>query len=231
MKKKYLNFALVFVLVCISPLLLTGCNIFKKAMDRYLSVVPTDQNYKATLTYRNQTSNGDHSKSWSVIRKTASISGETRQVIYVQYAFTDNENHSSDFEKTLMFVNVAENQQTVLSLNNGTWEKHTGSFGDKWSDIYGSYSKPGSFVYEFTEDINGRDFPKSMKNETTDYIEYDFGRDNEVFRISNNPYHVLLYYNFDYQDTHIRKEGTITLGTPNDTIPALSTITEELLSD
>ena len=52
-----------------------------------------------------------------------------------------------------------------------------------------------------------------------------------MFRILNNPYHVLLHYSFDYQDTHVLKEGTLTLGATGESIPYLSTITSEMIGE
>lgn len=222
MKKNYFALALMMVCLITCSICLSAC----KQMDRYLSVVPTDQDYKATLSHDLETDSGHFKQDWKVVRKSANICGEDRNIIYVEYTYTNFINDSHNFSKTLMYVS-----EKVLALEGTSWQNYTGSFGDKWSDIYGSYSNSLSFVYEFTQDINGRDFPKNLRNETEDYLEYDFGRDNEKFRISNNIYHVLLYYNFDYENTHVKKQGTLTLGTPADTIPYLSTITNEMLQD
>ena len=218
--------ALVCIVIC--SIALTGC--FKR-MDRYLAVVPTDQEYKATLTHHLETSNGNYDHSWTVIRKNVNFCGENRMVIYVEYSSVDNRNHYHDYEKVLLYTyNYNTSEGYSLTLNGNQWENDTSLFSG-WSDIYGSYSKSGSFVYEITRDINGRDFPSNKKVETSEYLEYDFGRDNEVFRISNNPYHLLLHYSFDYQDTHVLKEGTLTLGTPSETIPYLSTITYAMIGE
>ena len=230
MKRKLLSFMLAFVCVITCGIALTGC----KSMDRYTAVVPTDQEYKATLNYTWGVNNDNYEQDWKVLRKDVTICEQERTVIYVEYSeysYKNNENHSQDLEITLLYI-YNNNEGNVLRLNGDQWEKYTtGSFGDKWSDIYGSYSQSGSFVYEMTKDINGRDFPSSKKVQTTKYLEYDFGRDNEVFRISNNPYHVLLYYNFESDASYNHTEATLVLGTPSETIPHLSTITSEMIGE
>lgn len=230
MRRKFLSIVLALVCIVICSVALTGCG---KRMDRYLSVIPTDQEYSATLTHHLETSNGNYDHSWEVMRKVENVCGENRTVIYVKYKLVDNRNHDYDYTKELLYTYNQNNQQGYsLSFNSDTeqWQTDSSSFSG-WSDIYGSYSKPGSFVYEMTSDINGRDFPSSSKVETADYLEYDFGRDNECFRISNNPYHVLLYYSFDYKDTHVLKKGTLKLGKPTKAIPYLSTITAEMIGE
>ena len=225
--KSILSFMLTFVCVITFGIALTGCG---KNMDRYMSVVPTDQDYEATLNYTWGVDDSNYEESWKVIRKNVTFCGQERTVIYVEYSYKNNKNHSYDYERTLLYT-YNNNQGYVLRLNGNQWETYTGSFGDKWSDIYGSYSKPGSFVYEMTSDINGRDFPSSKKVQTTEYLEYDFGSYGEVFRISHNPYHVLLYYNFESGTTFNHKEATLMLGTPSETIPHLSTVTPEMIGE
>ena len=208
--------------------LMTGCfNFFN---DTYFAVVPTDQYYMATLSWRSQTNSSDYSYNWKVIRKQANICGQDRDVIYVEYSFVDNGHRLTDWDRTLLYFYDGTDGH-VFSYDGSEWQKYTGSFGDKWGDIYGSMSKPGSFVYEITSDINGRDFPKRVKTATTnEYIEYTFNSYEEKFRISNDPYHVLLYYNFDYETTHIRKEASFVYGSPADVIPDLNTITTDMIA-
>lgn len=229
-KNKILSFMLAFVCVVMCSVALTGCG---KNMDRYHAVVPTDQEYLATLTHHLETSIGNYDYSWTVMRKIENFFGKNRAVIYVKYKSVDNQNHAHDYDKELLYT-YNDNNHTgyafAFNSDNNQWETDSSLFSG-WSNIYGSYSKPGSFVYEITCDINGRNFPSSNKVETAEYLEYDFGRDNERFRISNNPYHVLLYYSFDYQDTHVRKNGTLKLGKPNKEIPYLSTITTEMIGE
>lgn len=226
MKRKILSFMLSFVCVMTCGIALTGCG---KKMDRYLAVVPTDQEYTATLIHHLETTNGSYDFAWTVMRKNVYFCGKNRMVICVDYALVDNRNHDYDYEIALLYTyNDNTNQGYSFVLTGNQWEADT---NHEWSDVYGSYSKPGSFVYEITSDINGRDFPADKKVETAEYLEYDFGRDNEVFRISNNPYHVLLHYSFDYQDTHVLKEGTLTLGATGESIPYLSTITSEMIGE
>ncbi len=221
--KRFLGIMLVVAIVLTATIGLASCST---RMDRYHAVVPTDTDYLATLKTINQNSMGNYVYEWKVMRKSADICDQQRTVIYVEYTFTDALAHSGDFERTLLYV-----EGKVLSLSESGWAPYTGSFGDKWSDIYGSYSVSGSFVYEMTQKINGRDFPVKFKKETSDFIEYKFDRDNEMFRISKDIYHLLLNYTFDYQDTHLKHEATFVLGTPADSILALDTITPEMLAD
>ena len=220
--KNLFKMIISFALVLVCGVLFTGC--FRR-MDNYLSVVPTDRNYTATMTQTLKTSSGNYTTDWKVIRKTENVCGENMVVIYVEYSSKDNNNHANDFNRTLLYVN-----SKVLGLSGENWVSYTGSFGDKWSDIYGSMSKPGSFVYELTDRINGRDFPQDIKTETQEYIEYDFGRDNEVFRISNDMYHLLLFYSFDNGTSSVSQSATFDYSEPQETIPYLSTITINLIS-
>lgn len=216
MKKNILKFSSTLFCIVTSSLTLSSC---LRQMDHYLSVVPTDTYYKSTLHYVLDTAVGGFTSEWLVIRTSENIEDEDRDVIYIEYSTMDNDETNPNIEITLIFV-----EKQVFSLQEDRWVPHTGSFGDKWSDIYGSMSNPSSYVYEMTMDINYRHFPTDLKKTTSEYIEYDFGKYNEVFRISNNIYHVLLYYSFDYQETSIRKAATLSLGKPSDTIPYLSTI-------
>ena len=220
--KNLFKMIISFALVLVCGVLFTGC--FRR-MDNYLSVVPTDRNYTATMTHNFKTESGNYTTDWKVIRKTENVCGENMVVIYVEYSSKDNNNHANDFNRTLLYVN-----SKVLGLSGESWVSYTGSFGDKWSDIYGSMSKPGSFVYELTDRINGRDFPQDIKTETQEYIEYDFGRDNEVFRISNDMYHLLLFYSFDNGTSSVSQSATFDYSEPQETIPYLSTITIDLIS-
>ena len=203
--KSILSFMLTFVCVITCGIALTGCG----KMNRYTSVIPTDQDYKATLNYTWGVNDDSYKEDWKVIRKNVTFCGQERTLLYT----------------------YNNNQGYVLRLNGNQWEPYTGYSGDKWSDIYGSYSQSGSFVYEMTDSINGRYFPSSKKVETSEYLEYDFGRDNEVFKISNNPYHVLLYYNFKSSSSFNHKEATFTLGTPAEQIPYISTVTPEMIGE
>ena len=227
MKKKIFIKILSLIMIITCSICLTACG---KKMDRYLSVIPTDQAYKATLNYTWGVDGSNYEEKWKVIRKDVTFCGEVRTVIYIEYSYKNNENHDHDYTRTLLFT-YNNDEGHVLRLNNNQWEPYTGSFGDKWSDIYGSYSKPGSFVYEMTDCINDRDFPSNKKVETEEYLEYDFGKDNEKFRISNNPYHILLYYNFEYGTTFNHKEATFILGVPTDEIQYLSTITPDMIGE
>ena len=165
-----------------------------------------------------------------VIRIQATICGEVRDVIYVEYSFVDNRGELSDWSRTLLYFYDGTDGH-VFSYNGTQWEIYQGSFGDKWGDIYGSMSAPGSFVYELTQDINGRNFPKRFKTATTnDYIEYTFNDYEETFRISNDPYHILLYYNYEYQTSHEVKQASFDYGNPTDVIPHLDTITANMLA-
>ena len=224
MKSKVFSIVLSFVMIITCGICMTACG----NTDRYLSVIPTDQAYNATLKYEWGVDGSSYKEDWKVIRKDVTICEEERTVIYVEYSHTDNNNNAHNYTRTLLHI-YNNNEGHVLSLNGNQWEPYTGAFGDKWSDIYGSYAKPGSFVYEMTQDINGRDFPANKKVETEEYLEYDFVRDNEKFKISNNPYHVLLYYNFEYGTTFNKKEATLSLGVPADEIQYLDTITPDMI--
>ena len=196
-----------------------------RPMDRYLSVFPTDTDYLITASHHLQTSNGDHTHNFKAIRKTITIAGQNRVVIYVEYSFIDGKNSNYNYDRTLMYV-----EQKVLRLNDTSWEPYTGSFGDKWSDIYGSAASSDSLVYTLTAYINGRDFPVDLKKTGAGYLEYDFGKDNEVFKISDDIYHLLLFYSFDYNDTHERIESTVNYITPPEEIKYTNTITAQMLA-
>lgn len=222
MKGKFFSFLLAFVLMFAFVPFLTGCG-----NNTYLAVVCTDKQYKATMSYNNKAENGEFTKYWTVLRKDVTVCGAEHTAIYIEYSFVDNDDNSNNYDRTLMCING-----NVLSLVGSAWQSYTGSFGDKWSDIYGSMNQPSSFVYELTQPINGRNFPTKYKTATTDeYIEYDFKKYNEKFKISNDMYHICLYYNFEYGQTRNHQEATFVYGAPTDTIPHLDTITPEMIAD
>lgn len=245
MKKKIFSLILSFVCIIACGFGLTGC----RQMDRYLAVLP--EYYDATLHYTLQmidkydknTYTSDYEYDWVVKRikdvEIPCLDNAKKDLIYVEYTYTNNLNHTYDYERTLLYYyNKNVGDGFVFRLNGTQWESYTGSFGDTWTNIYGSMNKAGSFVYEMTEDINGRDFPQNIKTETTnEYIEYDFKDDEEKFRISNNPYHVLLYYNFYNPGSngkigsHTEKVATMNPTSPNFTVPYLSTLTAEMLHE
>ena len=194
-----------------------------RPMDRYLSVFPTDTDYLITASHHLQTSNGDHTHNFKAIRKTITIAGQNRVVIYVEYSFIDGKNSNNNFDRTLMYV-----ENKVLSLEGNSWQVYTDSFGDRWGDIYGPTS--GSLTYILTSYIRGRDFPVDLKKTGVGYLEYDFGKDNEVFKISDDIYHLLLFYSFDYNDTHERIESTVNYITPLEEIKYTNTITAQMLA-
>ncbi len=228
--KNVVDFVIVFGFIVVCCLAFTGC--FGKKMDRYLSVVPTDQEYTATLSFHNEISLGNEDFKWKVMRKNVDFCGADRDVIYVEYTYTNKISPDYNCEEKLLYkYNQNTNEGYSLRLNENNWEINTNLFRGSWDSVYGSSSQSCSFVYEFTNNINGRDFPSDGKVETAEYIEYNFVNDNESFKISNDPYHVLLFYSFDYQDTHVLKKGTLSLGKPTELIPYLSTITFEMIGE
>lgn len=229
------NFLLIFFSILLLPCMfvLSGCiNIFNP-IDRYLSVVPSDREFEATLLYTNETNIGSSTMDWYVARTTKAVAGQNREIIYMEYKFTDNDDDYS-YEETFLYV-----ESTVLFLKDGTWKKYDTSSDrpyDTWGRIYGSASQPSSFVYELTQPINYRDFPQRKKtNTTSEYIEYTFDDGGEVMRISNNMYHVLLYYKFDYVKSatnfsHVRKEANFSFSAPSKVIDT-SSITQDMLEN
>ena len=228
MKKKPIAILILTLCFIVESLFLYGCKFSFVKKDNYFAVVPTDTYYKATLTTHNENSIGNYDKSWKVLRKPVNVLEENCDVIYVEYSLTDNIHENYNTSIILMYI-----KSTVLKFDGEKWVKNDEtSFVTRWSHVYGSYSSAGTFVEEMTGKVNGRDFPVKYKTNTTeDYIEYTFPNDNEVFRISNNIYHLCLYYTFDYNDTHISQNGSIELKNPTDEIPALNTITESLFND
>lgn len=66
MKRKILSFMLAFVCVITCGIALTGCG---KNMDRCTAVVPTDQEYTATLIHHLETTNVNYDHAWSVVEE------------------------------------------------------------------------------------------------------------------------------------------------------------------
>ena len=232
MKKNFLR-AMFLLLILPLGFVFTGCDLFRR-VDRYTSVVPTHLQYEATLSYRNHTNLGDDLYTWYVGRDTREVAGENRDILYLEYAYTDLENEAHNRTATYLFVGGK-----AFFLDGAVWADYESSTSpnkpyDKWNNVYGSYSKPGSFVYELTEDINGRDFAKRDKtDENEKYIEYTVDDGEEVIRISNDPYHLLLLYTFDYVESennfsHVRKEATFEYHAPTKQIITTS-ITLEML--
>lgn len=224
MKKKILSFALVIVMLA-SCFLFSGCfNSYKT----YFAVVPSDQPFYSTLTYtmKSQRDNYDREYNFNVIRKAATVAGQERDVIYVEYSHDDKLNDYYDANYTLLFV-----AGKSFYLDGDSWQKDESSLWTKWSTVYGSMSKSGTYVYMMTEPINGRNFYNKYKSaETSEYLEYTFNHDEETFRISNNMYHVLLHYHMKTSVHEINHNATLVLGNSSFVIPHLSTITAEMLA-
>ena len=64
---------LAFVCIITCGIVLAGCG---KNMDRYTAVVPTDQDYKATLNYTWGVDDSNYEEEWKVIRKNVTFCGQ-----------------------------------------------------------------------------------------------------------------------------------------------------------
>ena len=224
MKKKILSFALATLMLS-SCLLFSGClNSYKT----YLAVVPTDRPFYSTLNYttKSERDNYDREYNFTVIRKSATVAGEVRDVIYVEYSSENKLNHDYDTEYTLLFV-----AGKSFYLDENTWQRDVSSLWTKWSEAYGSMSNSETYVYLMTQPINGRNFYDKYKTaETSEYLEYTFNYDEETFRISNNMYHVLLHYHIKTDVFEENHNATLVLEESNFAIPHLTTITAEMLA-
>lgn len=231
MKRKILTFLLSLIILS-STFCISGCiNIFNK-IDSYLAVIPTDREYEANFNYSLNTNLGSHVRNWYVARTNKAVAGQNRDIIYMEYQLINPENETYNREVTYLYV-----ESTVFFWNEGHWEKYETSPNrpyDTWDNTYGSYSKPSTFVYELTQPINGRDFAQRDKtNTTSEYIEYSI-KNEEVIRIANNMYHVLLYYKFDYVKnandySHELKQATFNFTAPSKVIDT-SSITQDMLT-
>ena len=231
MKRKILTFILSLIIIS-STFLLSGClNIFNR-VDSYLAVIPTDREFESTFNYSLETATGVCVMDWYVARTNKAVAGQNRDIIYLEYRYTNPENETYNREVTYLYV-----ESTVFFWHENHWEKYDTSSNrpyDTWSDVYGSYSKPTSFVYELTQPINGRDFAiRDKTNTTAEYIEYSI-KNEEVIRIANNMYHVLLYYKFDYvknvnEYSHELKQATFNFTAPSKVIDT-SSITQDMLN-
>lgn len=224
MKKKILSFVFA-IMIMASCFLLSGClNSYKT----YLAVMPTDQHFYSTLNYtmKSERDNYDREYNFTVIRKTATVAGQERDVIYVEYSNDDKLNDYYDLNYTLLYV-----AGKSFYLEGNSWQKDESSLWTRWSTVYGSMSNSGTYVYMMTEPINGRNFYNKYKSaETSEYLEYSFNRDEETFRISNNIYHILLNYHLKTSVHEINHNATLVLGESNFAIPYLSTISAEMLA-
>ena len=222
-KKPLMFFAMSFVMSAV--FLLSGCFSF---YDTFLAVVPTDQPFYSTLTYsaRNDNDNYNYEYNFTVVRKTATVAGEQKEVIYCAYNYDDNINDYYDSEGILDFV-----AGKSFYLDGDEWKEDVSSLWTQWSMYYGQMGKSGTYVEFMTGPIENRHFPKRLKTaETADYLEYTFKFDEETFRISNNPYHVLLYYHMNTGELLINQNATLVFGEPNFVIPHLDTITADMLA-
>ena len=154
------------------------------------------------------------------------VAGEPKEVIYCSYDYDDKINDFYDDEGVLIFV-----AGKSFYLDGNEWKEDVSSLWTKWSMYYGQMGKSGTYVEFMTGPIENRLFPKRLKTaETEEYLEYTFKYDEETFRISNNPYHVLLYYHMDTGELLLNQNATLVFGEPNFVIPYLDTITAEMLS-
>lgn len=200
----------------------TGC----RAMDHYRAYIPNDQPYYATLNYKCTGETYDWEQDYKVTQTQATVAGQTRDVIYIEYYYDDKLNDTYDREYTLIYV-----ASKSFYLDGTAWQPDVSSLWTKWSEVYGSMSKGGTYVDYMVNGVWDRDFPQDIKTTTDDYIEYKFKNDEETFRLANNEYHYILYYYMKTDKLEINQNATVTLGTPTTTIPYLNTITAEMLAD
>ena len=222
MKSRF--FALFLCLIILPCFMLSGC----KLMDNYRAYIPNDQPYYCELNYKSKGSNYDWEYNYKVTQSNTQIAGQNRDFIYIEYTRDDNyapSNHYYDQAYTLIFVNGKS-----FYLNGNEWERDVSSLWTRWSEVYGSMSKPGTYVDFMVNGVWDRDFPQNSKKTTAEYIEYTFKYDEEVFRLSNNEYHYILYYHIKTSQHEITQNATVQFGTPTTTIPYLETITAEMLS-
>ena len=216
MKKKFL--ALLFILFMLPcALLFTGCG----NAIRYTSVVPSDRPFYSEMTH--SASNPDDNYDWTehinVVRKSVTVAGQDRDVIYVDYNRTNNLTNA-ETHYTCLYV-----QSKAFYLEDNAWQADV-SFST-WEIAY-----IDGYVYNMTREINGRDFYKKYETKTTnEYIEYKFKYDDETFRISNNMYHVLLGYSMVHGTFQVNHTATLTLEVSSQVIPHLNTITAEMLDE
>ena len=219
----------ITALLSCAALLLCLCAFSScRKMDRYRAYIPNDQPYYAVLNYINHGENYDWEYNYAVTQTKAFIAGAERDVIYIEYSLDDNyepSNHRYDKNYTLIYV-----ASKSFYLDGSEWKEDISSLWTKWSEVYGSMSKPGTFVDFMVNGVWDRDFPQDIKTTTDDYIEYKFKYDEEVFRLSNNEYHYIVYYHIKTDKIEITQNATVTFGTPNILIPQLDTITAEMLA-
>ena len=214
MKKRFLVLLLaLFVLPC--AFIFTGCG----KMNRYISCVPDDQAYSATLHYTAVSSALETDRPYnfeyniSVVKKTTTVDGQEKMVIYLDYTWTDHTDASESHYK-LLFVQGGNDS---YRLNGENWEKEGAlpNWNDCYVDVFVSY-----MTY-----ARGFDFPEKYKTkETKDYIEYKFKNDEETFKISNDAYHVLLGYHMKSKWGEYNQTATLTLGESNFAIPYINTL-------
>ena len=203
MKRKIFSFALALLMLS-SCLLFSGCIIGYKT---YLAVVPTDQPFYSTLNYstKSERDNYDYEYNFTVIRKSATVAGQVRDVIYVEYSRDDKLNDYYDSSDTLLFV-----AGKSFYLEDGSWHEDVSPLWTKWSIAYGAMGKSGTYVDLMTGPISNRHFSHRLKTaETSEYLEYTFKYDEETFRISNNMYHVLLYYHMKTDVFEVNHNATL----------------------
>ena len=257
MKKKFI--ALLFaILILPCSFLLSACNPWRLVNDIYYSDVPLDLVYSATLHHYLETRNEAHDFTettttlYAVSQKYETVAGENYLVTYVEWRqighwWMYGGPYDSDESRT--FIHVAGK---TFVWEGDDWVEPTSSYYT-YESIYLNINDSDSFRYNMTNKLWSRfgnmhrELPKKYKTQTTsEYIEY-VCKDNEIFRVSNNKYNVLLKYSYDThlgsietQDAtfnvnstsvpHLTANGAVN-GAPTGTIPHLDKITAAMLAD
>ena len=272
MKRKILSFILaLFILPCC--FLLSACNLFGLFNDIYYSDVPLDKVFNATMTHYLESTSGtgflDKTTTlYAVAQKYETVAGTQYLVTYVEWKILMHF-ESGDHQYSEKFLHVTDGSYDgktfIYNEQDDCWEteaqRNTRASLDTEDDIKTPFNNYGqaylyindsfSFRYKMTSNLwlrsalGPRQLPKKYITErTSEYIEY-VCKDNEIFRVSNDKYNVLLKYYYDTglgslesQEATFNLNATTvphltndnkTTGAHTDHVPYLNTITSAMM--
>lgn len=218
--KRRIFYILAAILAFFPALLLSGC--FGTKTVSYLCALP-ENSFEAELTYQIDNT----IKNYSVIHRTENVNGTEYLIHYLHY----HDNHSTEYIYLGVWnVSHAGGQDwSIYKLN----ESNQWVLGSEAKDIDG-HEIYGTDRYNFnyyTAEFNecaisarGYHFNKerSLVEENDKYIMYNLGG-SDIFKISNNIYHICLYRDHG-TDTIWKHEFTkFTFNVSETAIPRIST--------
>lgn len=205
MKKKIFSF-IVALMVFSSVFAFAGC----RSIVSYIAMLP-EESYEADLIY----THNDHVERLSIVHRNETITGEEHTVCYLKYKWEED-----DWET---YLGVFDGSDWIIYILNGaSWEK--GSQSNTYGSDYYNFVQITNLFLENALKTTGNDFrTETLVIENEEYLEYN--RSGDIFRISNNIYHVCLYMQYNLPNTLWKHEFTrFTFNESTTEIPYLATV-------